>query len=236
MKISVIIPIYNLEKEIINALESIASQNFEKSEYEIITVLDSCTDKTEEVVKKWHEKNKDINLVLLSANCLSPGGARNVGLDNAKGEYIIFVDGDDTIINKDAFKIVVNAIKNHNALRVTDHEINGNHIKFSNRLTIWLHIFRRDLIGSDRFTDMLLNEDYEFVKRIRSKNEYNEAVVDIPLYCYNYNNDRMVKRIKDVRKISFERRKKGLSSLYISDEFDNGWDRKIPKAFVKKNI
>ena len=218
MKISVIVPIHNLENEIINALESIYNQNFEKSEYEILAIFDSCTDKSEEVVKEWY-KNRNVNLIFLYTNCLSPGGARNIGLDNAKGEYVIFVDGDDNLVNDEAFNIIDNAIKDHNAVRVIDHEINGNHIKFSNRLTLWLHIFRRDLIGNDRFTNIMVNEDFEFVKRIKTKNGYNEAIIDIPLYCYNYNNERMIQKIRAARSMDYKRKKDGLATLYVSDEF-----------------
>ena len=65
MKISVIVPIHNLENEIINALESIYNQNFEKSEYEILAIFDSCTDKSEEVVKEWYKNSSSVMCNLL---------------------------------------------------------------------------------------------------------------------------------------------------------------------------
>lgn len=219
MKISVIIPVHNLESQIVECLKSIAAQDFNKSEYEILLVLDACTDNTESVIRMWHDLNREINIKIFYAQSRTPGGARNVGLNYAVGEYILFVDGDDRLINNSAMTLLYNSIQGHNAVRVMDHEMNGAHTKFSERLTLWLHFFSRELIGTERFTDMLLNEDYEFVKRIRNKPEYNEAIITTPLYYYNYDNERMLQRIKAVRKESFERKQRGLAPLYVSDEF-----------------
>lgn len=219
MKISVIIPIHDLGYKIIKCLDSINNQDFVKSEYEVLTVFDSCTDNSQAIVREWHNGHNEVNLRMFEAQCHSPGGARNVGLDNATGEFIMFVDGDDWLMNNSALNILYNAAQGHNAVRVMDHGISGRELKFNNRLTMWLHFFSRELIGDDRFTDMLLNEDFEFVKRIRNKPGYNEAIVNTPLYFYTYDNARMLERIKNVLKSTHERREQGLSPLYVSDEF-----------------
>lgn len=220
MKISVIIPVHNLGEQILPCLNSIASQDFAKEEYEVLIVLDCCTDNSETIIRNWHAEHAEIDVVILYSQSRTPGGARNVGLDNASGEYILFVDGDDWLINDSAMTILYEAAQGHNAVRVTDHEMKGNHVKFSNRLTLWLHFFSRELIGEERLTDMLLNEDYEFVKRIRSKAEYNEALVSVPLYYYNYDEERMIERIKEVRRETAIRKRQGLPPLYVSDEFN----------------
>ena len=131
----------------------------------------------------------------------------------------MFVDSDDWLINNSALSLLYYAIQGHNAVRMMDHEMKGTHVNFSIRLTLWLHFFSKQLIGTERFTDMPLCEDYEFVKRVRSKPEYYENIVDIPLYYYNYDRERMLQRIKEVRKASFERKQQGLPPLYVSDEF-----------------
>jgi glycosyltransferase involved in cell wall biosynthesis len=219
MKISIIIPVHNLENEIVQCLESIAAQDFDKREYEVLLILDSCTDGSERTIHTWHNEHNDIILHIFYSQCKTPGGARNIGLDMAEGEYILFIDGDDYLINNSAMSLLYNAIQGHNAVRVMDHERSGTHVKFSNRLTLWLHFFSRELIGESRMTDMLLNEDYEFVKRIRNKPEYNEVQLFTPLYYYNYDEERMIQRIKQVRQETYERRKQGLPALYVSDEF-----------------
>ena len=131
----------------------------------------------------------------------------------------MFVDGDDWLMSSSAMSILYSSVQGHNAVRVMDHGVRGHMIKFSDRLTIWLHFFARNLIGSERFTNMLLCEDYEFVKRIRSKPNYDEVMVDTPLYFYEYDNERMKNRIKTVVCKSVEREKQGLSPLCICDEF-----------------
>ena len=219
MKISVIIPIHNLEESITTCLDSVAAQDFNRSEYEILAVLDNCTDGTESVINSWRGVNGDINMRIFNVCCGSPGGARNVGLDNAVGEYILFIDGDDYLMDNSAMTILHNAVQGHNAVRVTRHGVNDIHGDFSKRLTLWLHFFSRELIGDSRFTDMLLNEDFEFVKSIRSKPEYNEVCVGTPLYFYNYDRPRMLERIHNVIAMSYEREKQGLPPLYVSDEF-----------------
>lgn len=219
MKISIIIPVHNLEREIEQCLNSIDAQDFDKREYETLLILDSCTDNSEGVIRAWHNLHGDMNLQLFYSQCKTPGGTRNVGLDMAEGEYILFIDGDDYLINNSAMSLLYNAVQGHNAVRVMDHERKGTHVKFSNRLTLWLHFFSRKLIGETRMTDMLLNEDYEFVKRIRNKPEYDEAQLFVPLYYYNYDERRMIERIKEVRKATYERREQGLPALYVSDEF-----------------
>ena len=221
MKISVIIPVYNLETEITRCLNSVAMQDFDRSEYEILTILDSCTDNSEDVIRSWHSEHSNINLNIFYAQCKTPGGARNVGLDMAEGEYIMFIDGDDYLINNSAMTILYDAVQGQNAVRVMDHETN-NRIKFSQRLTLWLHFFSRELIGQERFTHMLLNEDFEFVKRIHNKPEYDEVQIWEPLYFYNYDEERMIQRIVNVVRTSAERKQQGLPPLYVDDEFNIG--------------
>jgi glycosyltransferase involved in cell wall biosynthesis len=106
LKISIIVPAYNLEKYISKTLDSLRKQTFDN--FEVYIIDDASTDKTVEHVKKFCEIDKRFNLIKLSQN----GGishARNVGIQVAKGDYIIFVDGDDSL-SKDALKRLNNEI------------------------------------------------------------------------------------------------------------------------------
>jgi glycosyltransferase involved in cell wall biosynthesis len=91
--ISVIIPCYNAEAFIKKCLESLFNQSF-KENFEIIVVDDASNDKTAEIVKSYNKSN--IKFFFLKENS-GPATARNLGLQNATGEYVFFLDVDDTI-------------------------------------------------------------------------------------------------------------------------------------------
>lgn len=91
MKLSVIIPVFNGEKTIESCIKSALLQTV--SEFEIIVVNDGSHDKTLDII----EKIKDSRVKVITQQNGGQGLARNAGLDAAKGEYIGFLDADDTI-------------------------------------------------------------------------------------------------------------------------------------------
>lgn len=93
-KISVIIPVYNREKTIKRAIDSVIGQLDENTE--LVIVNDGSTDKTEEIIKEQVEKcGKDISYYKKENEGVA--SARNFGIEHSKGEYIIFVDSDDYV-------------------------------------------------------------------------------------------------------------------------------------------
>lgn len=92
MGLSIICPIYNAEKYIERMLTSLQTQTFKK--FEVICVLDAPTDGTAHIVREFVQKDKRFKIIENKEN-LHAGMSRNVGLDNAQGEYIGFVDADD---------------------------------------------------------------------------------------------------------------------------------------------
>lgn len=106
---SLIIPMKNAEDHIINALDSIRNQNYEN--VETIVINDNSDDKSSLKVKEYQEKYPEMTIKLLNTQDLhrGPGGARNVGLDNATGSYILFLDADDKL-NKGALEKISKAI------------------------------------------------------------------------------------------------------------------------------
>jgi len=93
MKFSIIIPAYNLEKHIGKCLNSLLNQNIELFEYEILVINDGSTDETESNVLQYTKKYS--NIILYNQENKGVSSARNLGIENAKGEYVLFVDGDD---------------------------------------------------------------------------------------------------------------------------------------------
>jgi len=92
--ISVIIPMYNAEKTIIRALNSIVEQTY-KSELEIIVVNDGSKDNSKQLVEDFISLNKELDIKLIDQQNGGVSKARNTGLKNAKGNYIALLDSDD---------------------------------------------------------------------------------------------------------------------------------------------
>ena len=91
-EVSIIIPVYNVEKYIRQALDSVVNQTFK--DIEIICVDDCTPDRSFEIVREYAAKDTRIKLLSLSEN--SGGGtARNRALETASGRYVMFLDPDD---------------------------------------------------------------------------------------------------------------------------------------------
>ena len=90
-KVSVIVPIYNVEKYIAECIESIIKQDYRN--LEIILVDDGSPDKSGEICDFY--KNKDERIIVIHKKNAGVSAARNSGLDAATGDFVCFVDGDD---------------------------------------------------------------------------------------------------------------------------------------------
>ncbi|MBP2654425.1 MAG: putative teichuronic acid biosynthesis glycosyl transferase [Firmicutes bacterium] len=90
--VSVITPAYNSAAYIIEAMESVISQTY--LQWEMIIIDDCSTDNTVEVVRQYQNKNSKIRLIKLEVN-QGVANARNVGIQNAFGRFIAFLDSDD---------------------------------------------------------------------------------------------------------------------------------------------
>jgi len=93
--ISIIIPIYNAEKYVEKGLKSIINQNIGFENLEVICVNDNSTDCTLNILKKYDEKYENIKIINLQENHGHPGVPRNIGIDAASADYIMFMDQDD---------------------------------------------------------------------------------------------------------------------------------------------
>ena len=108
--ISVIVPVKNEEKYLTECIESILAQDYRP--LEIIFVLDGCTDSSLEIIKAYKEKKDFISYYEVSFS--SPGLARNLGIDKAKGKYLMFVDADD-LLKENAVTKLYESIKENEA-------------------------------------------------------------------------------------------------------------------------
>ena len=106
-KVSIIVPVYNVEKYICRCLDSVVSQTF--TDWECILVDDGSLDNSGKVCDEYAERDRRFKVIHRKNSGVS--AARNMGLDMAEGEWISFVDSDDWI-EKETYKIAIeNAIK-----------------------------------------------------------------------------------------------------------------------------
>lgn len=113
MKFSVIVPTYNSEKYMTELLNSLAKQDFPKTEFEVVVVDDCSTDQTLQIVEKYRNK-LNLKVSQLETNSGGPGKPRNVALKQAEGEFVLFVDSDD-YINKETLKDAAAFIDEHHS-------------------------------------------------------------------------------------------------------------------------
>ena len=100
---SIVIPIYNSEKTLLNCIRSIKKQKFDKFT-ELILIDDASTDKSKKICKFLSKQNQNIQIIYNRKN-LGVSISRNKGIKKAKGDYIIFLDSDDYLIDNGLKKL-----------------------------------------------------------------------------------------------------------------------------------
>ena len=108
MRLSIIIPSYNMSEKIDQCLESIFSSTANKNDYEVV-VCDSSNDNSMDVWKKWVEKEPSLK-VIHAKKRVYIGPARNIAVKEAKGDYVLCLDVDDKLYDKDAMKKVIDKL------------------------------------------------------------------------------------------------------------------------------
>lgn len=100
MKISVIIPSYKPGDYIWECLDSLDNQTLNHEDFEVIIILNGCSEPWKSQISEYITKHTGTNFRLLQTDQGGVSNARNIGLDNAKGEYITFIDDDDYVSPK----------------------------------------------------------------------------------------------------------------------------------------
>lgn len=204
--LSITIPVYNAEKYLDECVQSLLAQTYK--DYEIILVDDGSKDKSVDMCDRYSEKYENVRVIHKENGGVQT--ARNVGLENSKGDLVAFIDSDD-LVDPQAFEIMIKAMERTKADVVacgyrteygkihlgTYSEIPEAKVfvggkeaakGISNGLTgfIWNKVIKKSAIGSLRFRDdMPICEDlffnYQLMLGINKA-----AVVDLPLYHYRY--------------------------------------------------
>lgn len=200
IKVSVIVPVYNVEKFIDKCLNSLVNQTLK--EIEIIVVNDGTKDNSQKIIDKYVKKYPDKIKSYIKENG-GQGSARNYGLKKATGEYIGYVDSDD-FVEKDMYKKLYDKAKENNYdivvcgnYNVSEDYQNKNIDAFINnyntdleniffgKMAVWNKIYKRDILIKNKleFKEKVWYEDLAFtLKAIMNSNTF--AFIDEPLYDY----------------------------------------------------
>lgn len=154
--VSIIMPIYNREKNINKAVESILCQTYKC--FELILVNDGSTDKTEEICIRFSKIDKRIKYLKIENS--GPGEARNKGILTAKGKYIMFIDSDDFYEEKMVETMVESIEKYECECVICNRIINNKNKKI-----------KRDIADKD----MIIENKQEFIAYFQKNNLFNSV-------------------------------------------------------------
>jgi glycosyltransferase involved in cell wall biosynthesis len=188
-RLSIIVPVFNIEKYLSKCIESILSQEF--SDFELIIVNDGSTDSSGLIATNFAKIDMRVKVI----NQVNGGlaNARNTGINVSKGEFISFIDGDD-YVHPEMYQIMISEILDKNAdISVCGRfDVNGDKIseRFNqNKVTVWDSslairnlllnnlidssvcdkIFKRYLFQEIRFPDGKINEDMFIIIKLIHK-------------------------------------------------------------------
>lgn len=108
-KVSIVMPVYNVENYIVSSIKSVLNQTYKK--FELIIVIDGSKDNSEAIAREFEKADSRVKVYTKPNGGISD--ARNYGIDNAQGEYLIFLDSDD-FWNYDLALEEINKIINQN--------------------------------------------------------------------------------------------------------------------------
>lgn len=153
LAISIIVPVYNVEKYLNRCLDSILNQTF--TDFELILVDDGSTDNSGIICDEYKTKDNRIKVIHKENGGLS--SARNAGLDIARGRYIGFVDSDD-FISKDMYQILYNEAEKNKAdmIMCEFKKVDKNYEAINNNLykKSDIKLLKKDEILEDMYSDM----------------------------------------------------------------------------------
>ena len=222
MKISVIVPVYNVEKYLADCIESILAQTF--TDFELLLINDGSTDYSYKICQEFAQK--DWRIKVFSQENQGVASARNLGLECAQGEYIAFIDPDDKVgihylailyalattqkaeivvgeyyqyVEKDSLFIFYIAEKDK---RIEVFENNDFLTKF-NRVafaTVWGKLFQAKLFKYVRFPKLSVHEDNYVIQKLYLMANRIAYVAD-DMYFYRTHTGSLINKEKSLKDI-----------------------------------
>lgn len=201
--LSIIIPVFNQEKNLKRCLDSIINQTYRN--LEVILIDDGSTDHSFSICRDYSER---FGWIVIHVENGGVSNARNIGLDRATGKYVLFIDSDDYISNnyvEALYRVVKNGdcsiayskcveVLGSAFTEIDDSSLTSHIIDISREFDygksymlrhVHSSIFSRNIIGSTRFIqDIHVGEDAYFVSQIITKSNYKVAYTTEATYFY----------------------------------------------------
>lgn len=245
--VTIIIPCYNQSAFLNSCLDSVINQTY--SNWECLLIDDGSTDNTAEICKNWVEKDSRFSYFHHENQGVTK--TRDFGLDQAKGEWIQFVDADDTLsINKLdhslQFSSTANIVVSNFAMIFGDEilppfcDLSSSEINFDNLIARWdidfnlpIHcvLMKKDLVGETRFkTNFKANEDWIFWLEIFNKPEVSVHFLNEELAYYRHNPEGASKNFNSVFEDNFA------VNQYIYNEYGESAKNLLFARLNKQNL
>lgn len=240
MRVSIIIPVYNVKDYILDCIKSVLKLKESKLIFEIIVVNDCTPDDSIKLIEDYVKKNKIRNLEIINHEINKGlGAARNTGLLHAKHEYVWFIDSDDAIDSSTLIKSVINTNSDFDVLMLgvnqCDSKLNvvKSYLKYENKIVedyatsfkskierqldvvAWNKIIKTSLFLENenlRYTEGVLNED-EIFSLILSGTAQKVIFSEEQVYLY---------RIRD----------NSITTSTIKDNFFDSWEINFRDAYA----
>ena len=208
-KISIIVPVYNVENYLERCVESILKQTY--TNFELLLINDGSTDQSGDLCDQLVSKNGNIKVFHLENAGVS--NARNVGIQNSTGEWITFIDSDD-FITPDYLETLISAVRTDISVGFSVarlHHVKNGQVTdlpdFSGQESVWsaeqtmkellmtartsffpvAKLFKKELIEDFKFsTDYHLAEDALFLTEVMLETKCNSVFIDKPIYYYDH--------------------------------------------------
>ena len=207
-KFSVIVPVYNVTPYLDRCVQSLLSQEY--GAYEVILIDDGSTDGSGDMCDVYAAGNKFVRTFHTENGGLS--AARNLGIEKAKGEYLLFVDSDDCV-DENMCRTLEQRLCHYEGVDLVSFDALGEdgdscehmrriltdqtdvsegreyllqgYKKRNVNVQVWMYAFRKDFLDSEhlRFKEGILHEDVEFMPRVLLKAR---RVLSVPDVLYHY--------------------------------------------------
>lgn len=206
--ISVIMPAYNSERYISEAIESVLNQSY--TNWELVIVDDGSSDRTPEIIDEYAETDSRIKVFHRKNSGVS--AARNFALQNICGEYVTFIDSDD-LYHTDRLKIMYSVFEQHpkcdavfadykefkgniciseaavlNETELINEDILKNVISDTRKHFVWNAMLKSEIAKKEKFAPMRFSEDFCYFRDC-ARHFKQIAALDIVLYYYRRDNE-----------------------------------------------